>query len=143
MDSYGGCLEVGELLGVTPARVRKLCQQGRVVGAQQAAMGWVIPLPPQILPAAKRFRRDGVIAFEGRLPAFLESRVPKPGPSRFADPAQQLERDATRLAAHLWALALREGDAKSRLGRLLRVAGRADKRAVRRFQASEQPPTAR
>ena len=74
----GGCREVAELLGVTPGRVRKLCQEGRIVGAEQIAAGWVIPLPPRVLPAAARYRREGVIQMADDLPDFLAKRLPKP-----------------------------------------------------------------
>jgi len=80
MSDIGGCTEVAELLGVTPGRVRKLCREGRVVGARQLAQGWVIPCPPHILPAKASRRRPGAIDKAFDLPEFLNKRTPKVNP---------------------------------------------------------------
>lgn len=80
MNTMGGCSEVAELLGVTPGRVRQLCQQGRMVGAEHIGAGWVIPLPPQVIPPKPSRRRPGVIEQEKALPEFLAKRLPKAKP---------------------------------------------------------------
>ena len=77
--TMGGCSEVAELLGVTPGRIRKLCQQGRIVGAEQLAQGWIIPLPPRVIPPAPSKRRAGIIEQSDKLPDFLERRLPRQG----------------------------------------------------------------
>ena len=77
MNTMGGCKEVAELLGVTAGRVRTLCQQGRVVGAEQIGAGWVIPLPVSILPAPAKHRRPGAIDAATALPGFLAKRLPR------------------------------------------------------------------
>ena len=40
-------------LGVQPVRVRKLCQQGRITGAQKVGTTWVIPKPFEIVPGTR------------------------------------------------------------------------------------------
>jgi hypothetical protein len=50
--------------------------------------------------------------------------------------ADRLEMEATRFAAHLSALTLRESNSAGRLARLQRVNARAHKRAERRYQKS-------
>lgn len=50
--------------------------------------------------------------------------------------ASRLEMEATRFAAHLSALTLREGNSAGRLANLQRVSDRAHKRAARRYQES-------
>ncbi len=78
--TVGGCSEVAQLLGVTPGRVRTLCQQGRIVGAEQLAQGWIIPLPVHILPPRASRRRAGAIEQAFDLPEFLAKRTPKAKP---------------------------------------------------------------
>ena len=77
-NTVGGCREVAELLGVTAGRVRKLCQEGRIVGAEQIGAGWVIPLPPVIKPPKSSHRKQGRIS--DTLPDFLGKRLPKGRP---------------------------------------------------------------
>ena len=43
--------------GISPARVRKLCAVGRVVGARKVGKVWVVPADAHIIPA--RFRASG------------------------------------------------------------------------------------
>lgn len=45
-------IEAGQRLGITPARIRQLCQAGRIVGAQKVGRDWVIPDPPQVEPGS-------------------------------------------------------------------------------------------
>ncbi len=40
-------------LGVKPVRVRQLCQQGRVKGAEKVGFSWVIPKPIDIVPGTR------------------------------------------------------------------------------------------
>jgi hypothetical protein len=63
------------LLGVSVERVRKLCRDGRVVGAGYVGGVWIIPLPVEITLPKPCYRRDGAI-----LPEFLAKRLPKPRP---------------------------------------------------------------
>ena len=41
--------QTAEKLDVSPARVRDLCQRGRVRGAKKLGMAWMIPDPPVLL----------------------------------------------------------------------------------------------
>jgi len=45
--------QAAQQLGVEPVRVRKLCQQGRVKGAQKVGWLWVIPTPIEIVPGTR------------------------------------------------------------------------------------------
>lgn len=40
-------------LGVRPVRVRQLCQQGRIRGAEKLGSSWVIPKPMDIIPGTR------------------------------------------------------------------------------------------
>ena len=40
-------------LGVKPVRVRQLCQQGRIKGAEKLGSAWVIPKPIEIIPGTR------------------------------------------------------------------------------------------
>ena len=41
--------EAAEELGLTPGRVRQLCQAGRIKGAQKFGNGWAIPSPVKVI----------------------------------------------------------------------------------------------
>ena len=45
--------QAAEELGVKPVRVRQLCQQGRVKGAEKLGSTWVIPKPIDIAPGTR------------------------------------------------------------------------------------------
>ena len=48
---FGTAAEVAQDLGVSTARILQLCRAGRVVGAAKSDGVWVIPMPPQVVPA--------------------------------------------------------------------------------------------
>jgi len=45
--------QAAEELGVKPVRVRQLCQQGRIKGAEKLGWAWVIPQPVEIIPGTR------------------------------------------------------------------------------------------
>ena len=45
--------QAAEELGVQPVRVRQLCQQGRIKGAEKLGWAWVIPQPIKIIPGTR------------------------------------------------------------------------------------------
>lgn len=45
LKDYATTAQAAERLGVTPARVRKLCQDGKLEGAFRAGRDWFIPWP--------------------------------------------------------------------------------------------------
>ena len=45
--------QVATELGVKPVRIRQLCQQGRVKGAEKLGSTWVIPKPINIAPGTR------------------------------------------------------------------------------------------
>jgi hypothetical protein len=51
--------DAAKLLGVSDRRIRVLCEQGRIKGAQKIANGWILPDNPKV-DAADRIR-PGVI----------------------------------------------------------------------------------
>lgn len=40
-------------LNVSPRRVRVLCAEGRITGAQKVGRDWLIPDPPEVRPSPK------------------------------------------------------------------------------------------
>jgi hypothetical protein len=48
-SELGSTQDAANMLGVSGVRMRQLCQQGRVAGAERVGNTWVIPLPPQIM----------------------------------------------------------------------------------------------
>ncbi|NQT72072.1 MAG: helix-turn-helix domain-containing protein [Chloroflexi bacterium] len=45
--------QAAEKLGVKPVRVRQLCQQGRIKGAEKLGSTWIIPTPIDIRPGTR------------------------------------------------------------------------------------------
>jgi hypothetical protein len=54
-------------LGVCVQRVRVLCRQGRVQGAQKVGRDWLIPIPIVVMPGSKQC--PGKIKLHDALPA--------------------------------------------------------------------------
>jgi len=46
--------EAAVMLGITPGRVRKLCRDGRVVGAKLFGRSWYVPQHIVVRPGRKR-----------------------------------------------------------------------------------------
>lgn len=57
--------EAAALLGISDRRVRVLCEEGRIQGAERVGGSWVLPDKPQ------------VIAVDRRRPGKVEMREPK------------------------------------------------------------------
>jgi hypothetical protein len=72
--TLGTTQDAAEIIGCTSVRVRQLCQQNRIVGAQRLGGTWVVPLPPEILPPRQAHRQpDG----NPPLDEFLLKRQPR------------------------------------------------------------------
>lgn len=46
--------DAAQILGVSPRRVRTLCNQDRIRGAKLVSGVWVIPNKPAVIPAERR-----------------------------------------------------------------------------------------
>jgi excisionase family DNA binding protein len=57
-----GVTEAAKKLGVTNRRVRVLCSQGRIKGAEFVGTAWNIPNDPVVIPAGRT--RPGKIQIE-------------------------------------------------------------------------------
>jgi hypothetical protein len=45
--------EAAQILGVSPRRVRVLCNQDRILGAKLISGVWVLPPKPEVIPAER------------------------------------------------------------------------------------------
>ena len=80
MKKMASTKDAAKEIGVTPCRVRQLCGQGRVLGAELIAGRWIVPMPIEILPAKPSRRRPGKVSEHTPLSDFLSRRLPRKTP---------------------------------------------------------------
>ena len=60
--------QAAEELGISAARVRALCGEGRIVGARKIGRDWLIPTPIKRIPVRRGRPRRYCLPAPGRAP---------------------------------------------------------------------------